>query len=60
MLNAMGVLFGQLKDYANAQQKFIESLDYIPDGEDFSDPADNLERIANEVAALNAEQADEE
>ena len=52
ILNAMGVLFGQLKDYANAQQKFIESMEYIPDGEDYSDPADNLERIANEVTLL--------
>lgn len=50
VLNAMGVLFGQLKDVVNAQQKFLEAMEYIPDGDDFSDPADNLERIANEAA----------
>ncbi len=60
ILNAMGVLFGQMKDYANAQQKFMEAIEYIPDGEDYSDPADNLERISNEVAALQAEAAQEE
>jgi uncharacterized protein HemY len=54
LLNAMGVLFAQLKDYDNAQQKFIEAISYIPDHTDYSDPADNLERIAGEVAALNA------
>lgn len=49
VLNAMGVLFGQLKDIPNAQQKFTEAMQYIPDGYDFSDPADNLERLANEA-----------
>jgi tetratricopeptide (TPR) repeat protein len=60
ILNAMGVLFGEMKDYANAQQKFIEAIEYIPDGEEYTDPADNLERIANEVAALADEPAEEE
>jgi tetratricopeptide (TPR) repeat protein len=60
ILNAMGVLFGEMKDYANAQQKFIESMEYIPAGADYSDPADNLERIANEVASLASEAAAEE
>jgi tetratricopeptide (TPR) repeat protein len=54
LLNAMGVLFAQLKDYDNAQQKFLEALSYIPDNTDYGDPADNLERIAGEIAALNA------
>ena len=54
ILNAMGVLFADLKDYANAEQKLQESMDYIPDGTDYSDPADNLERISNEVAAARA------
>jgi len=49
VLNAMGVLFAQLKDIANAQQKFMEAMEYIPDGVDFSDPADNLEQLANEI-----------
>ncbi|MEO5646031.1 MAG: hypothetical protein ABIO57_03105 [Candidatus Paceibacterota bacterium] len=54
ILNAMGVLFAQLKDYPNAEQKLQEAIDYIPDGTDYSDPADNLERIAGEVAAARA------
>jgi tetratricopeptide (TPR) repeat protein len=60
ILNAMGVLFGQMKDYANAQQKLLESMEYIPDGADFSDPADNLERLSEEIAAAIAETAEEE
>lgn len=55
ILNAMGVLFGQLKDIANAQQKFMEAREYIPDGVDYADPADNLERIATEIALLATE-----
>ncbi len=52
LLNAMGVLFGQMKDYDNAQQKFLEAIAYIPDNIEYSDPADNLERIAGEAAAF--------
>lgn len=59
ILNAMGVLFAQMKDIANAQQKFIEAMEYIPDGQDFSDPADNLERLAEEIAALPDESEEE-
>jgi uncharacterized protein HemY len=54
ILNAMGVLFAQQKDYVNAEQRFVEAMDFIPDGTDFSDPADNLERITSEVAAARA------
>ncbi len=54
ILNAMGVLFAELRDYPNAEQKLLESIDYIPDGTDYPDPADNLERIASEVAAARA------
>ncbi len=60
ILNAMGVLFGELKDYDNAQQKFNEAITYIPDAMDYSDPADNLERITNELAAIRAAQTEEE
>ena len=59
VLNAMGVLFAQLKDTANAQQKFIEAMEYIPAGQDFADPADNLEQLANEIAAMEAETEEE-
>ncbi|MDB5255291.1 MAG: hypothetical protein JWL92_667 [Candidatus Nomurabacteria bacterium] len=59
ILNAMGVLFAQLKDYPNAQQRLVEAMEFIPDGTDYSDPADNLERISGEVAAARAA-ADEE
>jgi tetratricopeptide (TPR) repeat protein len=52
ILNAMGVLFAELKDYENAQQKFTEAMVYIPTNIEYSDPADNLERIAAEVAAM--------
>lgn len=54
VLNAMGVLFAELKDYANAQERLIEAMEFIPDGADFSDPADNLERIKQEIAAARA------
>jgi tetratricopeptide (TPR) repeat protein len=60
ILNAMGVLFGELKDYDNAQQKLLEAMEYIPDGTDFSDPADNLERIANEAMESVEEVPEEE
>lgn len=59
VLNAMGVLFAQMKDVVNAQQKFMEAMEYIPDGQDFNDPADNLERLAEEIAALPAESEEE-
>ncbi len=60
ILNAMGVLFGELKDYPNAQQKLTEAMEYIPEGADFADPADNLARLANEAAAAQAEEQAEE
>ncbi len=50
LLNAMGVLFGEMKNYANAEQKLMEAMEYIPDGTDFSDPADNLERLKNTLS----------
>ncbi len=59
LLNAMGVLFAEMKDYGNAQQKLTEAMEYIPDGTDFSDPADNLERLATEIAAMLAEQEEQ-
>lgn len=59
LLNAMGVLFGEMKDYANAEQKLLEAIEYIPDGADFSDPADNLERLSAEIAAATPETEEE-
>ncbi len=60
ILNAMGVLFVQLKDYPNAQQRLMEAMEFIPDGTDYSDPADNLERISGEVAAARAAATEQE
>jgi uncharacterized protein HemY len=60
ILNAMGVLFAQLKDYTNAEQRLTEAMDFIPDGAEYNDPADNLERIAGEVAAARTAQAEQE
>lgn len=54
ILNAMGVLFAEMKDYQNAEQMLVKSIEYIPDGTDYTDPADNLERIANDIAAARA------
>ena len=45
ILNEMGLLFMDMAEYDNAKQKFLESIEYIPDGEDYSEPADNLERL---------------
>jgi uncharacterized protein HemY len=45
ILNEMGALFMDMGEYDNAKQKFMESIEYIPDGEDYSEPADNLERL---------------
>lgn len=45
ILNEMGLLFMDMAEYDNAKQKFMESIEYIPDGEDYSEPADNLERL---------------
>lgn len=60
ILNAMGVLFGELKDYDNAQQKLTEAMEYIPDNTEYGDPSENLERIRSEVAALHAAETEEE
>jgi tetratricopeptide (TPR) repeat protein len=47
ILNEMGILFMDLGEHDNARQKFLEAIEYIPDGEDFSEPADNLERLVS-------------
>jgi len=45
ILNEMGLLFMEMGELDNAKQKFMESMEYIPDGEDYSEPADNLEKL---------------
>jgi tetratricopeptide (TPR) repeat protein len=47
ILNEMGLLFMDQGEAENARQKFLEAIDYIPGGEDFSEPADNLERLVS-------------
>ncbi len=59
ILNAMGVLFAELKDYANAKERLMEAMEFIPEGAEYSDPADNLERINQEVAAARAAELEE-
>lgn len=56
ILNAMGVLFGELGDYENAKQKFEEAIIYIPDGVNFDDPEENIMSLPR----LTIDQDDEE
>lgn len=56
ILNEMGLLFMDMGESDNARQKFLESIEYIPDGEDYSEPADNLERLVTMTQPLEEEE----
>lgn len=59
ILNEMGILFEALEELTNAKQKFSEALDYIPQGLNYNEPKDNLDRL-EQIEMRFVEIADED
>ena len=49
ILDAMGVLFGEMGDYDNAKQKFEEAIEFIPEGMTYDEPTQHLMDISSRV-----------